>query len=408
MPSIRDAKAPRPRSDIAMDEPLPFKQELDGSTVYNVPGGRVELFPGTGAPPEDVQLQNKESYIYTGQGPVPDRLQDIGYTKESFEAGIEDPRLQMYMDDPELVQLHSDLARVKNQDPTTLEGNELKEYQSAQARIDAAAAPTQPTGQLPQIVSMDQVKQFEQIMIQEEFGGVDPRTRNIYDEVYALPESYYMNFYQDNYWQPGAPIWGDLDAKSKNQIKTQARSMEFNRLQQEIQLQVDALNRTIADATNQAKRTEAAMKELEKQRTARQKAAMKAKTEAGESIPNIQKSLVEAQTKLSELEMAGDPSSVAMQREYIQSLVKQLTGARRTAGETTAAGAPDRTGVKEGQQLKAPTKEVLEEAKRLHPNDLQAALKWLQDQGYDTSSKNAIKEKPSQPSTSSSMGEPLA
>lgn len=334
--SIREAKAPRPASDAEKQSPEPVR--------FTTEGGYVDLFPGTGVPADQVRLENLQSYIYTGEpgAPVPDRLkEDLG---EDFQ--------------------YSNLAEA-------IQAGEM---------VDPSL-PERPTGPLPEIVTMDQVPQFEQFIIDSEFDGRDPRMRNPHDEVMALPESHFRQLY-DQQWQSGEPVWFDLDPAQKQEFMKGVRSYEFERITYEIENQRKMLEDFGNEARRQAKQTEAAeakIKELYRKDT---EAKLKARSAALDDLSKLTKEMAEATAATPEIQMAGDPDAIAAHNAYLRELADKIIRTRRTAGKEERAGAPG-SEVGDASHLPPMTPEIAKQAREKFGTDFMAAAQWVVDQGYN-------------------------
>ena len=376
---------------------------LTGIDVYDVPGGSVQLFRGTGDPASQVRLENLESAFFTGSGPIPARLQgdiptdsetgqpDVAGFREAFRSGeVTDPRLAAHMEDPDLAQTEADIARVRHQDPEKLKGAELEEYNAAVERLERPPGPRPDMGQLPERITFGQIDQFMDQFIQTTFGETgDPRTRNIHEEIQVLPETFFRTFYQDRLYDPMDPeslLYDDLPAAQREKIRQMAKKEEFERLSAEKSIQAAALDRFETTLRNRAKRqakVEADMQKLQRQK--REKAVT--------ALPDLTAKLATAQQELDEMEsgagldMEVSADTLAAKRAEVRELAAALQRARQASG-TARAGEPVRgerePGAAPGEQN---LESLVKEAKRRFPNDEQAALKWLQDQGIDTRSR---------------------
>lgn len=406
----------RPRSDIAQS-PIPGEEEtispgitrqtinsrtnlgeyvgqtaaldpLDQSfvrdvNVYRTPGGEVTQFAGTGLP-GGVDLSRLESFIPEG-------------TVTPEGEYVPPVQLQMLMDDPQLAQVEADLALIKSQDPEDLDASDLKKYREAERRVEDYAFDRPQPAQLGALPTMDDVRRFEEQLIENQFGGVDPRTRNVYEEIRGLGAADYRSHY-NQIWDPNSDmpaLYEDLDPKVRAEFEKNVRTAEFKRIQEEIHLQNTALNRVINEATAQAKQTEKAQRDWREALNRFREQSVKTREQAQEKAIELSGKLSDAQAELTaKIDQFGEGSpEVATHRAHIQELTSALTAVRKKATETKSAGEPARTG-QEGGKLKPATREIVQMAAQKFPNDRAAALKWLQDQGYDTSSKAQAKTKP--------------
>lgn len=373
-------------------------EEVD---IYSVPGGGVELFKGTGLPGPQVPLQNLQSYIHTGPTgtePVPERLQDLSEAElAKIQTGeAVDPRLQALIDQPDIAQIEQDLALVRNVDPTKLKGEDLENYNAAQERIDIFAAPPKPTGQLPQVATRAQLDQFKQHLIQTQFGGVDPRRRNIAEEIMQLPDMFFQRYYEKMWQEPAMaagqimPRWVDLDLSKKKAVMNEAKVLEEKRRREEQKIQVQAYHGAINAAEDQIERTEQAIQQITERNLKMRAFEEKGRARAAEDLPKVSKQILDAQLQVNAIrDQYGENSPQMMaHRQYITDLVKQQSTLRRAATETRTADEPVRGG--EPEPGAAPGEMTLEqmvqEAKRRHPNDREAAKALLAEWGVSTQS----------------------
>lgn len=353
-------------------------------------GGAAFVFPGTGVPgPEmgfqadPIGLSHLESYVSPGTVTPEGEYQPP-------------PELQAFMDDPNLAQVNADLARIQSQDPELLPADELTEYRAAEKRIEdyAYGAPDKPTTLKPTPTLAD-VERFETEFINKAFGGVDPRTRNIYEEVSAIgPETYRSTFEQ--MYPDAMMLYDDLDAKTKSDFDKSVRAQEFKRIQEQIQLQVEAFNRTMDQARTEAAQT-AKAEETRKKAIARMKASsMKTREQAQERAVELSGKLNDATAELQAKLDAGDPEAIATHRQYIQQLTIALKDATRKATETEVAGAPKRTG-EEGGKLKPSTTAMARKYLAEADGDPVVARQRMIAEGFDPQNYTEEGETPAAP-----------
>lgn len=350
---------------------LQQRRQAPGITVEDIP--RVPSAPGQPVSSPIVTATTTGGEPITIAAPLKEPTSQTFKDVRGKEVTLKETDIRPYIFSPELIQLEQDIARVKGipgattgieaaermeEAPADVREAEAKRVAEASARLEGRFAPpgTKPSEEIKMLTSADEASQFEKFLIDQQFGGQDPRTMDPYAIVDQQATERNIEASYDSQRLSGDPLWQDLDPKMQKAWQSQYKANLFDQVTNQIKMSQDILNEQMNQYHRERKAREQQFEKIQKQtekqlkeiRSLREK---KQKTRSADlkTIATANANIAKLMSQLTEAAYSGNP-------EQIESIQNAIAAEKaRVAEARTRIQASKETETKPGTE-QAPIK----------------------------------------------------